>query len=52
MTTRIEQELALLSNRFPRMTFLADGLWCRLPGYVIPGKQLGPSGRRRRVPYP
>ena len=38
MTTRIEQELSLLRNRFPGMTFLADGLWCRLPGYVIPGK--------------
>jgi hypothetical protein len=39
MTVRVEQELALLRNRFPEMAFLADGLWCRLPGYVIPGEQ-------------
>jgi len=38
MSTRIEEELALLRNRFPGMTFLADGLWCRLPDYAIPGE--------------
>lgn len=38
MTARIREELGLLLNRFPGMTFLEDGLWCRLPAYVIPGE--------------
>jgi hypothetical protein len=37
MSTRIDEELALLRNRFPDMTYLGEGLWCRIPGYVIPG---------------
>ena len=38
MTQRVRDELALLRNRFPGMVFLEDGLWCRLPGYVVPGE--------------
>jgi hypothetical protein len=38
MTERATAELALLTNRFPGLEFVESGLWCRVPGYVVPGE--------------
>jgi hypothetical protein len=36
MQPRIEQELALLRQRYPDLDYRADGQWIRIPGYPLP----------------
>lgn len=36
MSTRIEQELALLRRHFPDLEYRAEGQWVRLPRYPVP----------------
>lgn len=37
MTDRVAEELRLLRTRYPGLEFVEAGLWCKLPGYIVPG---------------
>lgn len=36
MQDRIEQELTLLRERYPRLEYRKDGQWVRVPSYALP----------------